>query len=120
MSEPISTVKGAALLGGSVGVASIWPGVDGNALIGAFAGAAVFVLHRQERTLVVRLLLFFASVAIGYLAAPELLEHSPVHESGVGAAIAAACAVTLIRALIDALDKCDLASLWRTVLGRKK
>ncbi|TAL53377.1 putative holin [Pandoraea sp.] len=120
MSEPVSTLKAAALLAGSVGVASFWPSIDGNALIGAFAGAAVFVLHRREQLLVVRLLHFCASVAIGYLAAPELLDHLPVRESGVSAAIAAACAVTLIRALIDALDKCDLAALWNTVRGRRK
>lgn len=120
MTEPVSTLKSAGLLAGGLSLAAYGPGVDGNVLIGAFAGAAVFVLHRRESPVVVRLLHFCASVAIGYLSAPELLRYLPIESPGVCAAIGAACAVTVINAVIDALDKCDLIALLQQLFGKER
>ncbi|MGB1239879.1 MAG: putative holin, partial [Pseudomonadales bacterium] len=41
MAEPSSTSS--ALATGGIGLAAILPGIDGGILIGAFAGAALFV-----------------------------------------------------------------------------
>ena len=44
MTEPAMAMAAAA----SLGVAASLPGVDGNALIGAFAGATLFVVSSKE------------------------------------------------------------------------
>ena len=48
------------------------PGVDSGALIGAFAGAAVFILHNKDVGVLKRLVYGLVSWFIGYFAAPEL------------------------------------------------
>lgn len=110
MAEPFSSssiATGLALACG-VSLASLLPGIDGNALVGAFAGAAVFVLHAPTLRLVLRMSYFALSMVTGYLAAPELTQWLPIHEHGISAFIASAAVITLTHKGLDALNKLDL------------
>ena len=48
MIDQTSNSVSAATAMGTVALASIMPGVNGDALIGAFAGAVVFALHSKD------------------------------------------------------------------------
>lgn len=73
MSEPLS---GLALcgLGAMACLGGILAGADGNAATGALCGALVFVIARPDLKGVVRVLLFFVSLVMGYLFSPALGE----------------------------------------------
>ncbi len=110
MAEPLSSssmATGLALACG-VSLASLLPGIDGNALVGAFAGAAVFVLHATLLRVALRISYFALSMVAGYLAAPELVQWLPIHEHGISAFIASAAVITVTHKGLDALNKLDL------------
>ncbi len=69
MAKPFSSssmTTGLALAWG-MSLASLLPGVDGNALVGVFAGAAVFVLHAPILRFALRMSYFALSLIAGYL-----------------------------------------------------
>ena len=51
---------------------SIIPGVNGDALIGAFAGAVVFALHAKDLSIAKRLIYMIVSILLGLLALATL------------------------------------------------
>src|SRR5690606_41079579 len=53
--EPTSSAVSAGAAMGAVTITSVLPGVNGDALIGAFAGAVVFALHARDITIPKRL-----------------------------------------------------------------
>ena len=115
MADPFSSssmATGLALACG-VSLASLLPGIDGNALIGAFAGAAVFVLHAPSLRLALRMSYFALSMVAGYLAAPELTQWLPLHERGISAFIASAAVITLTHKGLDALNKWDVVEWFK-------
>ena len=71
MAEPTS-LSGAPLAAG-VGLAALLPGVDGNALIGAFAGATLFVVSAKSLPIWQRLVYLLISIIAGYLAASVIV-----------------------------------------------
>ncbi|EIV5186963.1 putative holin [Serratia marcescens] len=102
MTEPVGTGAATATLTG-VTVAGLLSGVDSGVLIGAFAGAVIFVMSASEFSLLRKLALFVASWLVGILAAPftaaiitwatpsDIEAHAPV-----GALVASAIAVRLL------------------------
>lgn len=112
MTEPTSVSSGIVIATG-VGIASILPGIDGDALIGAFAGATLFVVSAAKLPLWQRLVYLAISVVIGYQAAAEALRWLPLKSTGVAAFLCAACAITLTLALIERAKAIDLSSLIR-------
>ncbi|WP_261114733.1 phage holin family protein [Serratia entomophila] len=102
MTEPVGTGAATATLTG-VTVAGLLSGVDSGVLIGAFAGAVIFVMSASEFSLLKKLALFVASLLVGILAAPftaaiitwatpgDIEAHAPV-----GALVASAIAVRLL------------------------
>ncbi len=115
MAEPFSSSSMATSLTLACGVslASLLPGIDGNALVGAFAGAAVFVLHKSRLRLPIRISYFGLSMVAGYLAAPELTQWLPIHEHGISAFIASAAIITLTHKGLDALNQLDLIEWFK-------
>ncbi|OOA77306.1 putative holin, partial [Burkholderia cenocepacia] len=71
MAEPNLTT--AAMLSTAIGVAGLAPGIDGNALIGAFTGAALVVVTSKEIGVARRAAYLLISLVMGYLAAPEIV-----------------------------------------------
>lgn len=111
MAEPTSTSTLAIAAG--IGFASLFPGIDGDALIGAFAGAALIVVSSKDLTLGKRFAYLVISLVVGYLGAPEIIHLTPLRSTGVAAFFAAAVAITLALQLIDRIKAFDLAALFK-------
>lgn len=110
MAEPSTTT---ALTTASAGItlAALLPGVDANAVVGAFCGATLFVISANELGIGTRLAYLIISFLIGYLGGPTTL--SPWFEhSAVSAFVASAVAVTLGLRAIDVAKRTDLGRWW--------
>ncbi|ASC68585.1 hypothetical protein B9P52_31820 [Achromobacter denitrificans] len=112
MAEPTSGIGAAASTASGLLFGAMLPGVDSGALIGAFAGAAVFILHNNELGVVKRLVYGLVSWLIGYFAAPELGRMIGIQESVVTGFGAAAVAVTLAVTLIEKIKAADF-TFWK-------
>lgn len=112
MAEP-STTSLVVTAAAGIGLSSIFPGIDGNALIGAFAGAALVAISSKNLTVLQRLAYMIISLAAGYLAAPELLNNTPLRQSGVAAFFASAAAIALTLHGIDLIKTIALPDWLR-------
>lgn len=113
MMEPTSSAVSAGVAMGAVAFTSLLPGVNGDALIGAFAGAVVFALHSKDISVVKRLAYMVVSFIIGYLAAPEVMRLSGLQSFTIAAFAASALAVTAALAGIEKIKSFDFASFWK-------
>lgn len=111
MAEP--NTSSAAALFAAVGLAGIAPGVDGDALIGAFAGAALVVVTSKDLGLAKRAAYMLISLVMGYLAAPEIIHAVPIRSTGVAAFFAAALVIAVTLTLIERVKGMDLFALLR-------
>lgn len=109
MAEPIPSTVAIAT---SIGLASLFPGVDGNALIGAFAGAVLVVVSSKDLTLAKRLAYLVISLIVGYQGAQDIVNWTPIHSTGVAAFFGAAGAIVIALQLIERLKSFDLFSLF--------
>jgi len=112
MAEPTSLSTAVPLAAG-VGLAALLPGIDGNALIGAFAGATLFVVSAQSLPIWKRLVYLLVSVVAGYLAAPDIARSLPIFSTGVAAFVASAVGITVTLALIEKSKAFDLSWIRR-------
>jgi hypothetical protein len=99
----------------AVGLVSLAPGIDGNALIGAFAGAALVVVTSKDICVGRRAAYMLISLVMGYIAAPEVVDATPIHSTGVAAFFAAALVIAVTLRLIERAKLCDPRSLFRKV-----
>lgn len=111
--EPTSSAVSAGLVFGTVALTSLLPGMNGDALIGAFAGAVVFALHAKDVTVIKRLIYMAVSFVVGYLAAPEVMHWTGLQSFTVSAFAASALIVTAALAGIDKIKAFDITSLWK-------
>ncbi|MGN6655731.1 MAG: putative holin [Rhodanobacter sp.] len=116
MAEP-TTAATATLVVAGVSLATLLPGVDGNAVIGAFAGAALMALHARDVSVFSRIAYLFISWIMGYLAAPLVMRQVHLQESGVAAFLAAAIVIAVTVQLIERIKAVDLAQ-WFSWLRR--
>ena len=112
MAEPTSLSSAASLAAG-VGLAALLPGIDGNALVGAFAGATLFVVSAKSLPVWQRAVYLLISVVAGYLAAPDIARSLPILSTGVAAFVAAAVGITVTLALIEKSRAVDFSWLRR-------
>lgn len=112
MTEPTSVSSGLMIATG-VGLASILPGIDGDALVGAFAGGTLFVVSAAKLPVWQRLVYLAVSVAAGYQLAPEILRWLPIKSTGVAAFGSAAMAITVTLGLIEKSKTLDWAAVLR-------
>ncbi|MGN7105170.1 putative holin [Ralstonia holmesii] len=126
MAEPISTSSTATLAVTGAGALSILlPGVDPGAVLGAFAGAAVFVLNSGELGTVKKLGFLAASIVAGLLSAPlaaallaRALPTNTEVSQAVGALVASAVVVKLLLAMIRLADNSDrLGAIFKGITG---
>lgn len=116
MSEPVSgaaATAGVAL--GLVTFTSLMPGVDGDALIGAFGGAAVFAIHARDLSILKRLAYMIVSIILGYIGAEEVTHWTSIQSSAIAAFICSALIVTAALSSIDKIRDFDISSIF----GRK-
>lgn len=107
MAEPIATSSTAAIAVTSVGAITLLPGVDAATVLGAFAGAAVFVLNSDDMSTPKKLAFLVLSIVAGCLAAPlaaalisKALPTDAEVSHGVGALVASSVLVKLLLAMI--------------------
>lgn len=117
MTEP-TTVSAIPALAAGIGLASLLPGVDGNALVGAFAGATLFVVSAKNLPVWRRLVYLAISGAMGYVAASEVIRWLPIQSTGIAAFLVSAGTVTLGLAFIEGLRSMDLKALLSTWFRR--
>lgn len=122
MAEPIATSTTTAIAVTGVGAITLLPGVDAATVLGAFAGAAVFVLNSDEMSTPKKLAFLVLSIVAGFLAAPlasvliaKALPTDAEVSHGVGALVASAVVVKLLLAMIRLAGNGDrLAGLFRS------
>lgn len=117
MAEPTTAVTASLVVAG-VSLATLLPGVDGNAIIGAFAGAALMALHARDVSLFSRVAYLFISWIMGYLAAPLVMRQTHLQESGVAAFLAAAIVIAVTVQIIERIKAVDLTQ-WITSWRRR-
>lgn len=116
MAEPASGAAVTAGLGlGAITLTAIAPGVDGDALIGAFAGAAVFAIHSKSLPIYKRLLYMIISMVIGYMGKSEVMLWTGIQSSTIAAFIGSALIVTAALSSIDKIRDFDASKIF----GRK-
>ncbi|WP_334017683.1 putative holin [Burkholderia gladioli] len=111
MAEPNTTT--AAALFAALGIAGVAPGIDGDALIGAFAGAALVVVTSKELGIGRRAAYMLISLVMGYLAAPEIMNVVPIHSTGVAAFLSAALVIAVTLTLIERVKGVDFFAFLR-------
>ncbi|QLG95292.1 hypothetical protein HZF02_26615 [Pseudomonas yamanorum] len=107
MAEPSSGAVVAAQA--AVGVAgvttvSLVPGVDVNAVVGAFAGAMFFVVYAKDLKPLARLGYFIASWILGYYVASEIIGRNWAATSGLVAFFGAMLCVGVGISLLEWFD----------------
>jgi len=110
MAEP-NTTAGAAL--STALIAGFAPGIDGNALIGAFAGAALVVVTSKDIGVLTRIAYMLISLVMGYIAAPEIVSATPIRSTGVAGFLAAALVITVTLQLIERMKSVDLLAFLK-------
>lgn len=116
MAEPTSAAA-AGYFSISVWLMTLLPGVDANALYGAFAGAVTFVLYAKETPLVSRLGYGMISLLIGYFAVPDakaaLISYKiPINEPLIIAFIVSVVVMTVTLTALDRIKKIDVGATW--------
>lgn len=112
MAEPTS-LSTLAMIAAGVGLAAVLPGIDGNALVGAFAGGTLFVVSATSTPLWRRAVYLCISVIVGYQATSEMVRWLPIRSTGVAAFIASAVLVTLTLAAIEKCKTFDFSWIRR-------
>jgi hypothetical protein len=97
---PLATVA----LSAALGLTSLIPDVDGNALIGAFAGAAVAALHAKQACPARRVVYALISLVMGYKAAPEIVAVTVIRSTGIAAFFAAALLIAVTVQLMERIS----------------
>ncbi|MCU1717420.1 phage holin family protein [Pseudomonas sp. 5P_3.1_Bac2] len=113
MTEPTSSSVVLTAAAG-VGLSTLLPHLDGNALFGAVIGAALIALKPSDLKSWQRLLGLLVSVGVGYISAEEIVAQTPITQSGPGAFVGAIVVVPIalkVLALIEHLELADLQLL---------
>lgn len=110
MAEPSTPL--AASTAGAITLTAMLPGIEPNTLIGACAGATLFVMSARDLCLFTRLVYLLISVSMGYLGGPPVLGHI-VDEPAVSAFLFSAGVVTLGLRVIHSVDEIDISRWFR-------
>lgn len=105
MAEPSSTLVASATAAGIT--LATFAGLDANTLIGATAGASLFVMSAKDLRLPTRIAYLLISLCMGYLGGPAVLGHL-FSEPAVSAFVFSACVIVTGLRLIKSVDEIDL------------
>lgn len=111
MAEPSTTA--AAILSTSVGLASFIPGIDGNALIGAFGGATLFVMASKELGVFTRFIYLFISLLMGYVLVPSVLAHTPIEEPALAGFVGSLFCISIALKGMQQIENTNLINILR-------
>lgn len=117
MAEPATTTATTAL---AISVASLLPFVNGNALLGAVLGAALFATTKKDLRAVSRLLTMLLSTGCGYLLAPEVTARTYITSDATAAMLAATFAVPIILKAMAWVERSSIIDIITTILTTLK
>lgn len=120
MAEPISTSAATATLA-VVSLVAMFPGISAEIVLGAFAGAVVFVLSAKELSVRLKLAFFMLSMIAGIVCASmaaqllaSVLPARVVVSNGVGGLLASSIVIRLLLWLINrAQDPSAALAEWK-------
>lgn len=117
MAEPstVAVVAGTGIVG--IGGAALLPGVDLNAVVGAFGGAVLFVLWAKSLPIMVRLLYLFPCWIAGYFAGGEAVGRGWTQYSGLPALVGAAALILIITSALEWMTTGQTPTWIKTVWG---
>lgn len=111
MAEPNTTAVAASTAAG-ITLTALLTGLDANTLIGATAGASLFVMSAKDLSLTVRFVYLCISLFMGYVGGPAVLDHI-FGEPAISAFVFSACVIGLGLKLISSVDDIDINRWFR-------
>lgn len=105
MAEPSTVTATSAAIG--IATVSVFANVDVPTLMGATAGASLFVTSAKDLKLPARILYLFISLFMGYQAGPPLLSEF-LKEPAVCAFVGAVCCIAIGLKLINSVEQFDI------------
>lgn len=105
MSEPASGVVGTAAV---LGLMSLTPWIDANAMMGACLGAGLVAYTKVDTSALKRLGALAFSATLGYLMADEVVSLTFVNQTGAGAFVGSIAIVPLANKFMASIDKFDM------------
>lgn len=110
MPEPTTGAVVATAAAG-VGLATLMPALDGNALFGAIIGAALIAMHQSDIKPWQRILGLLISACVGYVSASEIVTQTPITQTGPGGFVGAIIVVPLALKALELIQKTDFSGL---------
>lgn len=117
MPEPTTT---AVATTAALSVASLLPFVNGNALLGAVFGAALFATTKKDLKPLQRLITMIIAVGFGYLLAPELTARTFISNDATAGMIASIFSLPILLKIMVWVDQSSLSDLWDKFRGGGK
>lgn len=116
MAEPTtSTVVVTAAAG--VGLATLIPTMDGNALFGAIIGGAVIAMNQRDLKAWQRCTALMVSVGAGYVSAGEIVAQTPITQTGPGGFVGAIIVVPIALKVLAVVERLELSDVQAFLQG---
>lgn len=117
MSDPASTTAIVVTAGAGVGLATLMPTLDGNALFGAIIGAALIALNQKDLKAWQRLFGLLISVGAGYVSAAEIVTQTPITQTGPGGFVGAILVVPIALKVLAVVERMELSDVQAFLQG---
>lgn len=117
MPEPTTTAAATAV---TISAASLLPFVNGNALLGAVFGAALFATTKKDLKPLQRLSTMIIAVGFGYLLAPEITTRTFIGNDATAGMIASIFSLPIILKCMVWVDQSSLSDIWNKFRGGGK
>ena len=108
MAEPATTTTATAL---TISAVSLLPFINGNALIGAVFGAALFATTKKDLKPLQRLTTMLLATGIGYLLTPEIIKHTFITNDATAGMVAAIFSLPIILKIMVWVDQSNLTDI---------
>ena len=117
MPEPTATAAATAV---TISAASLLPFVNGNALLGAVFGAALFATTKKDLKPLQRLSTMIIAVGFGYLLAPEITMRTLITNDATAGMIASIFSLPIVLKMMVWVDQSSLSDIWNKFRGGGK
>lgn len=109
MPEPTTTAAATAI---TLSAASLLPFINGNALLGAVFGAALFATTKKDLKPLQRMLTMLLATGIGYLLTPEIITRTFITNDATAGMVAAIFSLPIILKIMVWVDRSNFTLLW--------
>ncbi|ENU57143.1 MULTISPECIES: putative holin [Acinetobacter] len=108
MPEPTTTAAATAI---TLSAASLLPFINGNALLGAVFGAALFATTKKDLKPLQRMLTMLLATGIGYLLTPEITTRTFITNDATAGMVAAIFSLPIILKIMVWVDQSNLTDI---------